>query len=116
MHSANPTDTCVDVCIDLIHWFNLKVPNSIIRRNIQFHSHYPSLLSVTDFLTELSIKNFATRTTISKLSDITLPFIAHLDEGKGLFVLVTSIGQDRINYLQAGVKISRPVVEFEKFW
>ena len=68
----------------------MKIPVSktYIKKQLLSHPDYPSLLSITDTLTELRIENTAVQIQKDQLHEIPTPFIAHLEDGFGEFVTI----------------------------
>ncbi|MBS4042242.1 MAG: thioredoxin domain-containing protein [Chitinophagaceae bacterium] len=107
------------ITIILIQHFKLPITKSTARESIKNHPDYPSLLSISDSLNKWQIPNAAFKIEANKLSELPLPFIAHLVKANSAFALVTSIGSNSITY-QTGTtaksKQSITIKDFLKIW
>ncbi|HEU5166858.1 MAG TPA: vitamin K epoxide reductase family protein, partial [Chitinophagaceae bacterium] len=68
----------------------MKIPVSktYINQHLLSHPEYPSLLSITDTLTELRIENAAVQIQKDQLHEVDIPFLAHLNGNGGEFVII----------------------------
>lgn len=68
----------------------MKIPVSktYIKQQLLSHPDYPSLLSITDTLTELKIENAAVQIQKDQLHEVDTPFLAHLNGNGGEFVIL----------------------------
>jgi protein-disulfide isomerase len=68
----------------------MKIPVSktYIKKQLLSHPDYPSLLSITDILTELRIENTAVQIEKDQLHEVNTPFLAHLNGNGGEFVII----------------------------
>lgn len=82
--------------IDLIlfQWLRkLNIPVSLgyLKQKLLSHPDYPSLLSITETIDELGIKNAALVVEKEKLNEIPIPFLAHTNAKWGEFILITNL-------------------------
>ena len=86
-----------------------KVTFSSIKRDIEEHPYYPSLLALSDTFNKYNISNNAYRVRPDEFEqyNINAPFIAYmkLPEIGSDFVLVTSISENTINYIYKGNRV-----------
>jgi len=76
---------------DLVRKLNVKVNKRTINKCLVDHPEYPSLLAVSNCLTEWKINNQSFKANKNSYrEDILFPFIAHLPENDGHFILVNS--------------------------
>lgn len=107
---------CIDTTVELINQLGIKIPTTLIRRELLLHPKYPSLLSITDALTKWNIENIATSTNTDSLKKIPLPAIAQIRNGNGHFVLIKEIGEF-VTYFDSSVGIViENISDFEKKW
>ncbi|MCZ4222593.1 vitamin K epoxide reductase family protein [Pedobacter rhodius] len=78
----------------------IKMHNSTISKCLREHPDYPSILSLSDCLKDWKIPNKAYRfiKTDYNLTNLSLPFIAHLEEHGGKFVLIHNIDEENITF------------------
>lgn len=69
----------------------IPVSKGFIKNQIRSHPEYPSLLSITDTLDELSIDNASLVVDKERIGEIPVPFLAHITKGGGDLLLVTDI-------------------------
>jgi protein-disulfide isomerase/uncharacterized membrane protein len=71
----------------------MKIPVSktYIKQQLLSHPDYPSLLSITDTLTELRIENTAVQIQKDQLHNVDTPFLAHLNGNGGEFVGIRNV-------------------------
>lgn len=75
---------------------------------------FKSLFGLSKLLLEYGVDNEALRLAEkSEIGKLPVPFLAGTDGG---FVIVTSVGADRIGYLTQGVAETMPPDEFKKAW
>lgn len=79
------------VIVHLLKKLNLPVTVSTIRKTIEEHPDYPSILSISDSLKKWKIDNVALEIDAHKLDELPTPFIAHTKKAGGFFQLVTSV-------------------------
>ncbi len=60
----------------LIDELGVKITASSITKEIQEHSNYPSLVSITDILTNYGIDNISFKVDIERLNDVPVPFLS----------------------------------------
>ncbi|HVW12402.1 MAG TPA: cysteine peptidase family C39 domain-containing protein [Mucilaginibacter sp.] len=77
------------------------------------HPDYPSLLSISDVLTNFDIENTAFRIDFEELDTLPCPFIAHTTMNGGDFMVVYGFERDKI--VVSDQKRSRYKMSFEEF-
>lgn len=95
---------------------NVKVTASSVEEALDNHPDFPSLLSISDVLKQWNVDNAALQTSVEKLPELPIPFIAYLR--KGGFVVVTEITGDTIHYIAKSDKkaVQQKLSEFEQDW
>lgn len=81
----------------------LKVPVTLtaLTRSLEDHPDYPSMLSMSDVLLGYGISNIVIRTSVDKLDQMPLPFIAQVKDretGRDSLAIVRNIEQDTITW------------------
>lgn len=93
--------------VNTVHqWLSLmKVPieKEYLYQRLVSHPDYPSVLSITSLLTELGIENAAVQMEKEQLQEITLPFLAFIDQSD--FILIPDASQ-----------ISTACKDFDRRW
>jgi uncharacterized membrane protein/thiol-disulfide isomerase/thioredoxin len=79
------------IVFQLIKQLKIAVTKTSIIEEVIRHPDYPSLFAVSDVLLHWKIPNEAYRIKVEQLKDISGPFIAHLKENDGTFVLVKKV-------------------------
>jgi len=102
----------------LIKKLKIKVNESSIDKCLKKHPDYPSLLSISNCLTDWKIDNHSFRADKNSYKeDLLFPFIAHLPEDDGHFLLVNSCKDGRIYYSDESNEFgSIPEKEFVTRW
>lgn len=68
----------------------ISLSRTYLKHQLLSHPDYPSLLSITDTLNELGIENTALRVEKGQLTELPVPFLAHLNGKGGEFVIVNN--------------------------
>src|ERR1044072_4508349 len=92
---------CLQVVHTLLLVLKVKVSVATIKKDLEDHPDYPSLLSVSDVLTGYGIENAACKSVPENLPVTPVPFIAQIRASHNRFdefVVVDSINNDRIHY------------------
>ncbi len=79
---------------------NLRVSSKLIDRQMKSHPHYPSLVSITDTLDYLGIEHLSIEINEDQLHEIPTPFLAHLKNNGGKFVIVEN--RDKLEEIYPG--------------
>lgn len=84
---------------------------------IKLHPAYPSLLSISDSLTDWQIENLAINSTIEQLNEIPYPAIAHLHKNNGHFVVLQKLDGELLQYIDPEIGLVKESLQnFEKKW
>nr|MCU0448009.1 cysteine peptidase family C39 domain-containing protein [Microscillaceae bacterium] len=100
-------------------FLRLQIPftNSYLSSELKNHPAYPSLQAIQDTLHEYQVDNLAVQIGIEQLPALEFPAIAHLHTEGGYFVLLQSIDNQLVTYLDpAKGKIQVPIAEFAQQW
>lgn len=81
------------VTYKLIKKLNVKINQETISKCLQNHPNYPSLLAISDVLSEFKIPNYAYQINKSNYepTQLSFPFLAHVKEFGGRFILIENI-------------------------
>jgi hypothetical protein len=112
--TANP----IFVLSALVKRLNAKVSSHTIQTCLNEHPDYPSLLALSDCLTEWKIPNSAYQIDKNEYNpaDLSFPLIAHLQKG-GQFILINAIGNGIVNYTtEDKANATMPEQEFLAQW
>jgi len=114
----NQYENVVKVVISLLKSLNVKVTSQTVNESMQNHPDYPSLLCISDTLTQLKVSNAAIRYEKEKLNELPLPFIAHMQQPADSLVLVTEIDNGTVQCYTGESRGSIPLMEdfFLKTW
>jgi uncharacterized membrane protein/thiol-disulfide isomerase/thioredoxin len=84
--------------IELVKHLNIDVTPKTIATQLKLHPNYPTLLSISDVLSQFGIANEAfTNFPVDELSIIPCPFIARTSNNGHQFVLVTAVDEEYIH-------------------
>lgn len=103
----------------LLKALEVNVSPTTVANSLQDHPEYPSLLAVSDCLTEWHIPNqsYSIKKSEYELTDLEYPFIAHSNANGGSFMLVHDLADNRISYSdEKKQKVSIDGNEFLKIW
>ncbi|RZK60243.1 MAG: peptidase C39 [Pedobacter sp.] len=103
----------------LLKTLNVKVSASTLNNALEDHPEYPSLLAISECLTEWRVVNDAYQINQEDYDpdDLLFPFIAHLKLNGGNFILVTEIKNHQVSFgNEAGVNATMPEADFLKVW
>lgn len=103
----------------LVKKLNILVSSFTIKQSLQEHPDYPSLLAVSDCLTQWNIPHQAYQIdkTQYQAEELAYPFIAHLSLNGGQFILVQAIAKGQVHYSdEQETKASLSELEFLKRW
>ncbi len=93
-------ENAIAVTEQLLKQLNVKVTANTIHEKLEAHPDFPSFLAISDCLTEWKVGSRSyniDRTTFDK-EDLYYPFIAHLSETGGRFILIKSIESQKVIY------------------
>lgn len=109
----------VAVTHQLLQKLKVHVNLNTLKVNLEAHPEYPSMLAISDCLTDLNIKHqvYQMEKEEEVITELTFPFIAHFPAGDGSFVLVNTIKEAKASIYdgQGGNRVI-PEHEFLKLW
>jgi protein-disulfide isomerase len=108
----------VAILVAFIKKLNVNVSSLTIKSRLQDHPDYPSLLALSDCLTEWKIPNSAYQIDKNEYNpaDLTFPLIAYLQKG-GRFILINTISNGIVNYTtESKANAVMPEQEFLAQW
>ncbi|EAY24620.1 vitamin K epoxide reductase family protein [Microscilla marina] len=92
-----------------------KVTPQTIERQLTTHPAYPSVLSLSETLSDLSIENMAVSITTDRLEEVPYPAIAHFSRGH--FVVLDGLENGQLTYFDpAKGHVTQSVEEFAAEW
>jgi ABC-type bacteriocin/lantibiotic exporter with double-glycine peptidase domain len=97
----NPLHNCEQTAIRLIKKQHINITDSTIKKFLQTHPDYPSLLSILDFLNSYNIETLALKVKAETLVELPVPFIAQIknpETGEQIFTLVHNVKNNTITY------------------
>ena len=97
---SNPDDANATVTLyALLKAMRAKVTQATVQKSLEQHPDFPSVLSLSDVLTDWQVEHVALQlNTPQQLRELPLPFVAHVKNNNGWYVLVTALQGDRITY------------------
>ena len=116
--SPTLTQNAMATLYGLTRGLRARVTRATVRQELLRHPDFPSLLSLSDLLTDWHVDNTALQlNTGEQLRELPLPFVAHQKKQGGWYVLVTNLTGDRISYTDSERgHVTESLSEFEKQW
>ena len=115
--TLNPSEKNAFVAVNnLLKIAKVKVTETTLKSKLLQHSDFPTLISLSDVLTDLKVDNMATRINPYQLSEIPLPAIAHFEDGSG-YGTIHKIENNQVEWLHEKMGIRREsIAEFSQRW
>ncbi|ASZ12013.1 thioredoxin domain-containing protein [Chitinophaga pendula] len=114
-----PEQNCVDAVFSLVKRLKVPANEATIKDELTTHPEYPTLLSVSDVLNNLKVRNVTIKATPDKLSELPLPFIAQIAvDNKEFFSTVHEVTHNKVSCTHevTGKLRSISLDEFSKMW
>lgn len=115
--TLNPSEKNAFVAVNnLLKVAKVNVTETTLKSKLLQHSDFPTLISLSDVLTDLKVDNMATRINPYQLSEIPLPAIAHFEDGSG-YGTIHKIEDNQVEWLHEKMGIRREsIAEFSHKW
>ncbi|MCU0470056.1 MAG: cysteine peptidase family C39 domain-containing protein [Arcicella sp.] len=114
---TQPKANAVVATYQFVKAIGAKVTEETVEETLKSHPDFPSLLATSDALGEWGIENVAVKITTEQLQEISTPFLAYLQSEGGIFVLVKSLKNDKVEWLHTAKGIQKESLdEFHKKW
>jgi uncharacterized membrane protein len=115
--TLNPSEKNAFVAVNnLLKIAKVKVTETTLKSKLLQHSDFPTLISLSDVLTDLKVDNMATQINPYQLSEIPLPAIAHFEDGFG-YGTINKIEDNHVEWLHEKMGIRREsIAEFSQRW
>jgi uncharacterized membrane protein len=104
-------DNSVIILVRLVRLLRIPITSASIKQGLKEHPDFPSLLSISDVLSDWGIANAAYEVGGGDLNKIPVPFIAHLFDGR--FALVKNVDQESVIVINKKGKEQK--VDIEEF-
>lgn len=107
-----------EIVIQLLKSLNIHINSTTVISTLHENPSYPSLAAISDSLNEWGIRSNAYKVNLNDYNqnDLIFPFLAHLPENGGRFILVEKIINERVHFSDEKIKGSIEEVEFLKRW
>jgi len=88
------------VVYSMLKQLNIKVTEETCRNCLIDHPEYPSLIALSDCLSDWKIPNYAYRISKEEYdpSELQFPFIAHMPHAQGYFLLIHEIKEQKVYF------------------
>ena len=96
-----PRTNGAEITFLLTELLDVKISRSTIKKDFEEHPNYPSLLSISDILSNYGVENLSIRIAPEKLRDVPVPFVSQIKGKKDdadFFTIVKQVMDDRIQY------------------
>ncbi|AQG78831.1 vitamin K epoxide reductase family protein [Spirosoma montaniterrae] len=113
-----PIDNPTATLYALLRSLRVRVTQQTVQNALQSHPDYPSMLALSECLTDWQVDNAALQlNTTEQLRELPLPFVAHQRKQGGEYALVTALTGNQISYTDSEHgRVSQSLTEFEKHW
>jgi uncharacterized membrane protein len=91
----------VKAIIKYLKLLEVKVNNETVNDTLQNHPDCPSLLCISDALTQWHIPNAAAKISVEQITELPLPFIAYTSNREFPLAIVTAVNTNTITYYTA---------------
>lgn len=98
LFTSKNDDNVVAVVFRMITYYGVKITRKSVTEYLKPHPDYPSLKSVCNLFENFNVRNYPLRIDENELFSMKDPFIAHLNSGQGLLVLIYKINRDSVLY------------------
>ncbi|MDP3665743.1 MAG: vitamin K epoxide reductase family protein [Sediminibacterium sp.] len=96
----SPLHNCESTTINFCEFLKVAVTKTTIKKQLEDHPDYPSLLSVSEVLNSFGVDNLATKITAEQISKLHAPMIVQLSIGREkYFSLVMETTESTITYI-----------------
>ncbi len=119
LSEINKDSNPITVVRELLSLLKVKVSNSTLKKNLKEHPDYPSLLSMSDALTNWKISNTTILASEDLLRKLPMPCVVQIDMGKEpIFTLIRNIGLKSLQIFNTDSKkwVSIEKESFLKIW
>lgn len=89
----------VKATIAFLKLINVNVNAATVNETLQSHPDWPSLLCISDSLTNWKVPNAAARIEPADIGELPVPFIAHTNNQENPLAIVTSVTESRVTCL-----------------
>ncbi len=115
--TLNPSEKNAFVALKiLLKLAKVNVTETTLKSKLLQHTDFPTLVSLSDVLTDLKVDNLATRINPYQLSEIPLPAIAHFEDGTG-YVTIQKIENNQVEWMHEKMGIHQEnIAEFSRRW
>lgn len=115
--NLNPSEKNAFVALEqLLKLTKVKVTSTTLKNKLLQHPDFPTLVSLSDVLTDVKVDNMATRINPYQLAEIPLPAIAHFEDGTG-YITVHKIADNQVEWFHNQMGIRREsIAEFSQKW
>jgi hypothetical protein len=100
----NKFEPAVNSVIQFVAFLGVKSNSVTVEEKLQHHPDWPSLLCVSDILTDFDIPNAASKTEPGNIDQIPTPFLTFLTDAKNQLVVVTNVSEEQITYYHSGIR------------
>ena len=115
--NLNPSEKNAFVALEqLLKLTKVKVTSTTLKNKLLQHPDFPTLVSLSDVLTDVKVDNMATRINPYQLAEIPLPAIAHFEDGSG-YGTINKIADNQVEWFHNQMGIRREsIAEFSQKW
>lgn len=96
-----PVQNCEEITLMLCKELQLSVTEHTLVEALIEHPNYPSLLSISDIMSNLEVDNISMKTSFDNLTKLTYPQIIQIKDSQSLynlFALIYSINEENVDW------------------
>ncbi|WP_126248403.1 vitamin K epoxide reductase family protein [Chitinophaga rhizosphaerae] len=114
-------EKCVEVLQEFLSLLQVNVTLTTLKDNLYNHPDFPSLLSISDILTQYGVANLSFERKEGDVENIPMPFIVQIMDNRRpdeLFAIVKEIRREEVYLYHAGTKTWEwiPLAKFKGRW
>ncbi len=108
-------DNTIYIVEQVLKYYKARVTNESLHEFLLKHPQYPNMVSVVDVLNEWNIKHYALKLSVDEMSEMEIPFIAHVKDNGGQFIFINKIKNGTVYYqLESKKRKQLSLKEFEE--
>lgn len=89
----------VAIVTQLLKQLHVPVASSSIKKELEEHPDFPSLLTISDVLRGWKVQNVAYEVNMEELKEVPVPFLAHVSDSGGKFIIINSVDEQHVSLI-----------------
>lgn len=96
---------------NLLKYLKVTIDSDSVIDELEKHPDYPSMLAVSDVLTEFNIENSAFRVDIEVLNELSSPFLINLNTNGGEFAVITKMDAKYVYFADERKEVNKMTLD-----